>query len=390
MLLSGNGRHRRPRTSQARRLATVAGVAGAGIALPLVGTSSAFAASTSTWDSVAQCESSGNWSINTGNGYYGGLQFSQSTWDAYGGQQYASSADQASKDQQIAVAEKVLADQGPGAWPVCGPQAGLTQGGPAPVISTSGSSGSSNSATSATSANSSAASSSTASSDSGQAQAGSEDSDGGSSAAPSTSASSTSPAATTATGATEYTVVAGDWLSRIAESHHVSGGWQELYQLNKATLTQGPNLIFPGEHLQLTGTGSSSSASTSSASTSASTGSDASAGSSAQSGSSAQPASNASLTGDPQAIAAQIVPADQLASFDQIISHESGWNVTATNPSSGAYGLPQALPGDKMASAGADWQTDAATQLRWALQYMDSTYGSPNQAWAFWQANNWY
>ncbi|MEY9845457.1 LysM repeat protein [Streptacidiphilus sp. BW17] len=381
MLLSGNGRHRRPRTNQARRLATVAGVAGAGIALPLVGTSSAFAASTSTWDAVAQCESTGNWSINTGNGYFGGLQFSQSTWDAYGGQQYASSADQASKDQQIAVAEKVLADQGPGAWPVCGPQAGLTQGGPAPVISTSGSSSSGSSSNS-----------STASSDSGQAQAGSEDSDGGSSAAPSTAAASTSavgtPASGATAGATEYTVVSGDWLSTIAESHHVSGGWQELYQLNKATLTQGPNLIFPGEHLQLTGAGSSSSTTTSTSTST--TGSDASAGSSAQSSSAAQPASNANLSGDPQAIAAQIVPADQLASFDEIISHESGWNVTATNPSSGAYGLPQSLPGDKMASAGADWQTDAATQLRWALQYMDSTYGSPNQAWAFWQANNWY
>ena len=92
----------------------------------------------------------------------------------------------------------------------------------------------------------------------------------------------------------------------------------------------------------------------------------------------------------PQEIAAQIVPASQLASFDQIISHESGWNVTATNASSGAYGLGQALPGSKMASVGADWQTDATTQIKWALNYMDSTYGSPNAAWNFWQAHNWY
>ncbi|MEZ0093230.1 lytic transglycosylase domain-containing protein [Streptacidiphilus sp. EB129] len=96
------------------------------------------------------------------------------------------------------------------------------------------------------------------------------------------------------------------------------------------------------------------------------------------------------ISGSPQEIAAQIVPADQLDSFDQIISHESGWDVTATNASSGAYGLAQALPGDKMASAGADWQTNPATQIRWALDYMNSTYGSPNQAWAFWQAHNWY
>ncbi|WP_332262204.1 aggregation-promoting factor C-terminal-like domain-containing protein [Kitasatospora mediocidica] len=91
-----------------------------------------------------------------------------------------------------------------------------------------------------------------------------------------------------------------------------------------------------------------------------------------------------------QALAASIVPADQLASFDQIITHESGWDVTATNPSSGAYGLPQALPGNKMASAGSDWQTNPATQIKWALSYMNATYGSPNQAWAFWQTHNAY
>ncbi|HEY0126996.1 MAG TPA: transglycosylase family protein [Blastococcus sp.] len=72
------------------------------------------------WDAVATCESGGNWSINTGNGYFGGLQFSASTWQAYGGTQYASRADLASREQQIAVAEKVLAGQGAGAWPTCG------------------------------------------------------------------------------------------------------------------------------------------------------------------------------------------------------------------------------------------------------------------------------
>ncbi|MBF9068721.1 transglycosylase SLT domain-containing protein [Streptacidiphilus fuscans] len=93
---------------------------------------------------------------------------------------------------------------------------------------------------------------------------------------------------------------------------------------------------------------------------------------------------------DAQSVAASIVPADQLASFDAIISHESGWNVNATNASSGAYGLGQALPASKMASAGADWQTNPATQIKWALSYMNSTYGSPNAAWSFWQAHNWY
>ncbi|WP_448628460.1 transglycosylase family protein [Geodermatophilus sp. URMC 64] len=72
------------------------------------------------WDAVARCESGGNWSINTGNGYYGGLQFSQSTWDAFGGAEYAARADLATKSEQIAVAERVLDVQGPGAWPTCG------------------------------------------------------------------------------------------------------------------------------------------------------------------------------------------------------------------------------------------------------------------------------
>ncbi|TFV90054.1 hypothetical protein E4P38_04865 [Blastococcus sp. CT_GayMR16] len=75
---------------------------------------------TRDWNAVAQCESGGNWSINTGNGYYGGLQFSQSTWNAFGGGAYAPRADLAARAQQIAVAEKVLAVQGRGAWPTCG------------------------------------------------------------------------------------------------------------------------------------------------------------------------------------------------------------------------------------------------------------------------------
>ena len=79
------------------------------------------------WDRVARCESSGNWSINTGNGYYGGLQFSASTWRAYGGATYAPYAHQATKAQQIAIARRTLNSQGPGAWPVCSKRAGLTK-----------------------------------------------------------------------------------------------------------------------------------------------------------------------------------------------------------------------------------------------------------------------
>ncbi|ASY33002.1 MULTISPECIES: lytic transglycosylase domain-containing protein [unclassified Streptomyces] len=94
--------------------------------------------------------------------------------------------------------------------------------------------------------------------------------------------------------------------------------------------------------------------------------------------------------GDVQAMARQIVPADQFQCFSNIVSHESGWNYRATNAGSGAYGLVQALPGSKMASAGADWQTNPATQIKWGLNYMDGRYGSPCGAWSFWQANSWY
>lgn len=91
-----------------------------------------------------------------------------------------------------------------------------------------------------------------------------------------------------------------------------------------------------------------------------------------------------------KAIAESIVPSSQFLCFSNIIERESSWNVHATNPSSGAYGLPQALPGDKMASMGSDWQNSALVQIKWALSYMTGRYGSPCAAWAFWQAHSWY
>ncbi|MEW1871370.1 transglycosylase SLT domain-containing protein [Streptomyces caelestis] len=91
-----------------------------------------------------------------------------------------------------------------------------------------------------------------------------------------------------------------------------------------------------------------------------------------------------------QAMARQIVPADQFQCFSNIVDHESSWNYRADNPTSDAYGLVQALPGSKMASAGADWATNPATQIKWGLGYMNDRYGSPCGAWNFWQANHWY
>lgn len=114
-----SGRHRKATSSSisvAKIAFTGAVIGGGGLALA----GHASAASDGEWDQVARCESGGNWAINTGNGYQGGLQFSAGTWSAHGGGQYSPAANMATKDQQIAVAERVLASQGRGAWPVCG------------------------------------------------------------------------------------------------------------------------------------------------------------------------------------------------------------------------------------------------------------------------------
>ncbi|HEY5115050.1 MAG TPA: transglycosylase family protein, partial [Nakamurella sp.] len=225
MIRRHNGRHRD--TSKVRVLAlrgaTVGVVAGAA-ALALAGPASA--APDSTWDSVARCESSGNWSINTGNGYYGGLQFSQSTWDAYGGQQYASRADLASRDQQIAVAEQTLAGQGWGAWACASAGGGEASSGRS-VSSTSGSI-SNDSAPDATDTSSSSSDSVSSDSVSSDTQSASDTSsrhadrsrhqDAGSTDA--SSPTDATPAAAPA-GAPDgtYAVVAGDTLSGIAAAN---------------------------------------------------------------------------------------------------------------------------------------------------------------------------
>ncbi|WP_030261230.1 transglycosylase family protein, partial [Streptomyces pyridomyceticus] len=113
-----------PRTTRARTGAAL-GALCLSIAATALTAGPAHAASIATWDKVAQCESGGDWSINTGNGFYGGLQFTLSTWKAYGGTQYQPFPHQATKEQQILIGEKVLAGQGQRAWPVCGPRAGL-------------------------------------------------------------------------------------------------------------------------------------------------------------------------------------------------------------------------------------------------------------------------
>ncbi|MFF0336800.1 transglycosylase family protein [Streptomyces fimicarius] len=233
MLLNSKGKHRRP--SKATRIATLAGVAGAAVAVPLMGATNASAASVETWDAVAQCESGGNWSINTGNGYYGGLQFSQSSWAAAGGTQYAARADLASKDQQIATAEKLLDLQGPGAW-ACAGAGGLTNDGVDPGVNT----GSGQSESKPEQAQP-------------QRQAERPTTRSEQREAPKAESKKT---VTTPTGEKvkkgdgEYKVKAGDTLSKIAEKEGVKGGWSKLFKLND-DIVEDADLIFPGQQLHL-------------------------------------------------------------------------------------------------------------------------------------------
>ncbi|MCX5090754.1 LysM peptidoglycan-binding domain-containing protein [Streptomyces sp. NBC_00365] len=235
MLFSSKGKRRR--SSKATRVAALAGVTGVAIAAPLMAAGNASAATTSEWDAVAQCESGGNWSINTGNGYYGGLQFSASTWAAYGGTAYAATADQASKSQQITIGEKVLAAQGKGAWPTCGTglsSAVYTGGASAPSTSSSSNSSSSNSSpsTSATTRSTDTAASRSASRP----------------AAEKTVSTPTGKKVKKGDG--EYKVVKGDSLSSIAEKKKVKGGWQRLFKLNKDIIDDA-DFIYPGQQLHL-------------------------------------------------------------------------------------------------------------------------------------------
>ncbi|KOG19586.1 transglycosylase family protein [Streptomyces viridochromogenes] len=124
-MLSGNGRHRRPR--QAPAILVAAGVTGSAIAIPLLGATGASAADGTVWDKVAECESGGSWSADEGTGQYGGLQLTQEDWEKYGGLDYASSPDLASRSQQIAVAQDILADQGTSPWGTCAVLNGLTK-----------------------------------------------------------------------------------------------------------------------------------------------------------------------------------------------------------------------------------------------------------------------
>ena len=197
------GKHRK--SNAATR--TIARVAIAGVA---IGAPFAFAAAPASaspdWDAIAQCESGGNWSINTGNGYSGGLQFTPGTWRANGG---TGSAYQASREEQIRVAENVLQSQGIGAWPVCGKRGG--GGHAAPVKKAT-----------------KPAKKVTPKAKPAPVQA--------------------APVTVAVNENGDYTVVAGDSLSKIAGALKIEGGWQALFEKNKAFIAD-PDLIFVGQKL---------------------------------------------------------------------------------------------------------------------------------------------
>jgi LysM repeat protein len=202
-------------------------VAGAAGVATLIGPASAASADSGVnWDAVAQCVSGGNWGINTGNGYYGGLQVTPGTWRATGGGQYANQANQASREQQIAVAERVLRSQGIGAWPVCGKRSG------APASSSKN--------TTQSSGSSERSSTSSRSTNRGSAPGNSTQT------APSTVTAPLTPG----TGEI-YTVQSGESLSLIVERKALQGGWESLYVRNKDVIGANPNLIMPGQQLKL-------------------------------------------------------------------------------------------------------------------------------------------
>lgn len=193
--MSYRGKHRKM-SAATKNVARIA-IAGIAVGTPLaIAATPAQAAGSVDWDAVAKCESSGKWNTNTGNGYYGGLQFSASTWKAYGG---TGSAANASREEQIAVAERVLQGQGIGAWPKCGKLGG---------------SGSTAKSVKALAAKKAAA------------------------AAPKKAAAPKAPAAPAAANVAQsnpkggYTVVAGDTLSKLATQFKIEGGYKKLQELN--------------------------------------------------------------------------------------------------------------------------------------------------------------
>jgi resuscitation-promoting factor RpfA len=214
------GRHRAPRRPGRLGRAGLALVAAGAPVIPAALLAAPAAHAETDWDALAECESGGDWSINTGNGFGGGLQFTDSTWSAFGG---SGQPEDAGRAEQIRVAERVKAEQGMNAWPTCSRKTGQTDDSPNSSVP-SGSSGSSESSESSSEASESA---------------GDEDSE---------STETRTVSDTGSSGAGSYTVKAGDTLSSIAAAHGAS--WRSLAQANPDIATD-PDLILPGQTLAM-------------------------------------------------------------------------------------------------------------------------------------------
>ncbi len=225
--LTRHGRHRKPKEPQLQKTVRTVVIAGAAASIPLSGlafASSAAAASTSTWERLANCESGGRWHTNTGNGYYGGLQFAGGTWRAHGGTKYASRADLASKGEQIAIAERVLDTQGWGAWPACSRRLGLDRSdakGTPSITKGLGEKSASKSEASRSDDRKKVSKKKSSAKKSGKHRGHDH----------------------------TYTVRRGDTLSKIADKFDIS--WQELYRENRNIIGTNPNLLRPGQKLHV-------------------------------------------------------------------------------------------------------------------------------------------
>jgi resuscitation-promoting factor RpfA len=210
-------------------LLTAVGLAGQAAAAVSDARQDAASGSTSTdWERLAKCESGGRWDINTGNGYYGGLQMTRATWASYGGHRYAPRADLATPEQQIAVGERIVRSRGLRPWPVCGfrGQSFTSRHATRPML---------------LSKHHTAAAPAHPASHPVPAEA-----------KRSAPMLSLLPVQVPSPKASHWTVRSGDSLSAIAAHEHIRGGWKALYDLNRDTLGGHPNLISPGQHLRLT------------------------------------------------------------------------------------------------------------------------------------------
>lgn len=196
----------------------IARIALAGIVIGAPAALAAPAQAAPNWDALAQCESGGRWNASTGNGYYGGLQFSASTWAANGGTQYASTAAGATREQQIAVAERVLASQGAGAWPACTARTGWHNGGGAAPVKAAKAAPQAKAAKPAPK--------------------------------PAAAPAAAPSVAPVAKNGADYTVRPGDSLSMIASEQRIEGGWLAVFARNRDIVSD-PDLIYPDQQLDL-------------------------------------------------------------------------------------------------------------------------------------------